>query len=301
MLGAPRQPPPFEYHRPATLAEALELIGHDEAAALAGGTDVIPLRNAGAIGPRHLVDVKHLEELRGIASTGDELWVGAAVTCAELTGALDAPAVSALADGAGIVGAVQTRARATVGGNVCRSSPAGDTLCGLLVLGARAELRSRRGFRRVALDEFFTGPGRNTRAADELLVGLSLPRPLGGSAYARFTYRKAMDLAVVGVACRAVVDAGRCVDASVAIGAVAPTPLLVPEAADALVGSAGEAEAVERALDAVTRVASPIDDVRGNARHRLRVLRPLARDVIGTAFERARAAEVKPSQSTLDM
>ena len=116
MRGSPRQPPPFEYHRPATLAEALELIGRDEAAALAGGTDVIPLRNAGAIGPRHLVDVKHLEELRGIASAGDELWIGAATTCAELTRALDAPAVGALGDGAAIVGAVQTRARATVGG-----------------------------------------------------------------------------------------------------------------------------------------------------------------------------------------
>lgn len=286
MIVARPPAPPFDYHRPETLAEALELIGDGEAAALAGGTDVVTLRNDGVIAPGRLVDVKHLEELRGVRAADGGLWIGAAVTCAQLA-ELSEPALGALSDGAGIVGATQTRARATVGGNVCRSSPAGDTLCGLLVLGAQAELRSRRVTRRVALADFFTGPGRNDRAADELLVGLLLPEPRGGSAYARFTYRKSMDLAVVGVACRVDVEAGCCVDASVAIGAVAPTPLLVPEAAQALAGSAGDPEAVERALDAVTRAATPIDDVRGSARHRLKVLRPLARDVIAAAFERA--------------
>jgi CO/xanthine dehydrogenase FAD-binding subunit len=287
MRGAPRQPAPFEYHRPATLAEALDLMALDGAAALAGGTDVVPLRNSGAIAPAHLVDVKHVPELHGVADGDGDVWIGAAATCAELTDCLTAPALGALRDGAAVVGAGQTRARATIGGNVCRSSPAGDMLCGLLVLDAEAELRSGAGRRALALADFFTGPGRNARAADELLVGLRLPAPEGGSAYARFTYRRAMDLAVVGVACRVTLDGVRCASATVAIGAVAPTPLIVPSAGEALVGSAGDPEAVARALDAVTRAAAPIDDVRGSARHRLRVLRPLARDVIERALSRA--------------
>jgi CO/xanthine dehydrogenase FAD-binding subunit len=207
-------------------------------------------------------------------------------TCAELANGLSAP-LGAIRDGAAVVGAGQTRARATIGGNVCRSSPAGDTLCGLLVLDAQAELRSRDASRELPLADFFTGPGRNARAADELLVGLHLPAPKGGSAYARFTYRQAMDLAVVGVACRVNLDGGRCTSASVAIAAVAPTPLLVPAAAEALAGSAGDQGSVARAIDAVTRAAAPIDDVRGSARHRLRVLRPLAHDAITRAFSRA--------------
>jgi carbon-monoxide dehydrogenase medium subunit len=286
MRGAPRQPAPFEYHRPETLGAALELMELDGAAALAGGTDVVTLRNTGATEPAHLVDVKHIPELRGVEERDLGLWIGAATTCAELAGLGD-PALGAISDGAGLVGAGQTRARATIGGNVCRSSPAGDTLCGLLVLDARAELRSAEGRRELPLGDFFTAPGRNARAANELLTGLHLPAPSGGSAYARFTYRRAMDLAVVGVACSVTLDAGRCAGAVVAIGAVAPTPLVVPAAGAALTGSDGDPESVAQAVEEVVGAATPIDDVRGAARHRLRVLRPLARDVITRALARA--------------
>jgi len=263
------------YHRPETLAEALELLG-DGATPLAGGTDVVPLRRSGAIAPEALVDVKWLPELRSIAADT----VGAGETFDAIAAASAVP--TAVRDGARVVGAWQTRTRATIGGNVCRSSPAGDTLCGLLVHDAELELVSGSGARHVPIREFFLGPGRNVRRADELLVRIGFDEVAGGSAYERFTYRDWMDLAVVGAAARVVVEDGRCVDAAVAIGGVAPTPLLVTDARAALL--AGEREA---ALDAIVEAAAPIDDVRGTRAHRLRILRVLAGRVIAKAFERA--------------
>jgi CO/xanthine dehydrogenase FAD-binding subunit len=263
------------YDRPETLAEALELLG-EGAIPLAGGTDVVPLRRSGAIAPDALVDVKRLPELRGIESRS----VGAGETFDAIASAGELAA--AVRDGARVVGGWQTRVRATVGGNVCRSSPAGDSLCGLLVHGAELELVSRAGARRVPIARFFTGPGHNVRRAEELLVRIRFDAPTGGSAYERFTYRRWMDLAVVGVAARVAVEDGRCVEAAVAIGGVAPTPLLVPEAKAALVADEREA-----ALDAIVEAASPIDDVRGTRAHRLRVLRVLSARVIAKAFERA--------------
>jgi CO/xanthine dehydrogenase FAD-binding subunit len=284
-------PPPFTYHRPALLADALELMALDGAVALAGATDLVTMRAHGALAPNHVVDVKAIPALRAIEHYADGTVAIGAAASLERVAVECRTTLPAVADGALLVGAPQTRARGTVGGNVCRASPAGDTLSALLALGARARLASAAGGERVvALDAFFTGPGRSVRAPDELLTRLELPPQLGGSAYARFTYRRAMDLAVAGVAARVTLGGdGRCATATVAIGAVGPTPALVPAAAAALVGTACEADDVRAVCEEVVRAASPIDDVRGTRRHRLRVLVPLARGVVETALARARA------------
>jgi carbon-monoxide dehydrogenase medium subunit len=274
-----------DYARPATLEEAVELLDRDGAHVLAGGTDLVAMRAAGTLAPSRLVDVKHVKPLRGVATDGATVTIGAATTCDEL--ARRGP--SALVDGAALVGGWQTRVRATLGGNICRASPAGDTLCGLLVLGGTLELASRHGARRVAATGFFTGPGTTVRAPGELLTRIELPHRSGGSAYRRFTYRNAMDLAVVGIAVWLELDEGQCVDAAVAIGACGPVPRLVPAAAEALAGSAVGAQSVAAACAAVVAAAEPIDDVRGTRRHRLHVLAPLTRRVIADAL--ARAAE----------
>ena len=200
-MSGVRVPPPFTYARPPTLDAALELIAEPGAMALAGGTDVVPMRASGRSRLGLLVDVKHVGELRGVTREPDGgVRIGAATTFRELD-ERDDPGLGAVLDGARIVGAEQTRARATLGGNLCRSSPAGDTLAGLIVTGAIAELRSLAGGSRdVPVAEFFTGPGRNVRRADELLIAIRIPPHDGASAYARFTYRESMDLAVVGVA-----------------------------------------------------------------------------------------------------
>ena len=223
--------------RPSTMDEATQAMAVDGAAALAGGTDLVLLRAAGLAAPSLLVDLKHLPELREIESRDDAIRIGAAVTMSRLSIGLG-PAMGALADAAQVVGGPQTRNRATIGGNVCRSSPGGDTLAPLLVLNGVGEMRSVREGRRIRLDEFFLGPGENIRAADEILAAVALPRLGGGSAYERFTYRAHMDLAVVGAAVRlSIGDDGRCDAAAIAISAAAPTPRLVPEAAEPLVGS----------------------------------------------------------------
>jgi CO/xanthine dehydrogenase FAD-binding subunit len=280
-------PPPFRYVRPESLEDALVAMSSRGALALAGGTDLVTMRADGILAPRQLVDIKSIPELRGIGGEASFV-IGAATTMRDV---LDAgpPELDAIVDGASVVGGAQTRARATIGGNIVRSSPAGDTLCGLLVLGACLHLRSVDGARAVPVDEFFTGPGGNVRRANELLTAVEIPRHRGGSSYRRFTYRSAMDLAVVGVAVRVTATAGVCSSASVAIGAVGPMPLLVLDAAEALIGSQCGPEAIDAACAALVEAATPIDDVRGTRRHRLRVLPVLARRVIEQAWARAQA------------
>jgi carbon-monoxide dehydrogenase medium subunit len=279
-------PPPFRYVRPESLRDALIAMSSDGSMALAGGTDLVTLRADGQVAPEVLVDIKSIAELRGIRAAESGVVVGAATTMRAMLESAP-PGLDAILDGARVVGGAQTRARATLGGNVVRSSPAGDTLCGLLVLGARLHLRSVDGDRVVPAEEFFSGPGRNVRRADELLTAIEVPLAEAGSSYRRFTYRNAMDLAVAGVGASLTCTAGECSEAAIAIGAVGPVPLLVPVAAQALVGSACGTDAIEAAIAALVDAATPIDDVRGTRRHRLRVLRVLARNVIAEAWERA--------------
>jgi carbon-monoxide dehydrogenase medium subunit len=255
------------------------------ALALAGGTDLVTMRADGLVAPKTLVDIKSIREMRGVGGTRSHM-IGAATTMRALLESAP-PGLDAILDGARVIGGAQTRARATLGGNIVRSSPAGDTLCGLLVLDARLHLRSVDGRRAVPIDEFFTGPGRNVRLAHELLTAVEVPGTDGGSSYARFTYRNAMDLAVVGVAGRLTASAGVCSSASIAIGAVGPAAMLVRDAAAALIGGACEPDAIEAACAALVEAATPIDDVRGSRRHRLRVLPVLARNVIARAWDRA--------------
>jgi carbon-monoxide dehydrogenase medium subunit len=286
----PASPAPFAYERPTTLAGALAALARPGAAVLAGGTDIVVQRAKGVVAPQRLVDVKALDEIRGIVQDRQATTIGAATALARVA-ALPGPALAALADGARLVGGWQTRVRGTLGGNACRASPAGDTLCALLVLGAEFELTSAVAIRTVAADAFFTGPGSTVRRDDELLTRIVVPTRRGASAYARATYRRAMDLAVAGAAARIHVEDGRCTEAAIAIGACCPTPLLVPEAADALLGSALSDDAIAAACSAAVAAARPIDDVRGTARYRLRVLTTLVSGVIVRACERVASEE----------
>jgi carbon-monoxide dehydrogenase medium subunit len=279
-------PAPFAYERPSTLEDALAALESADAAPLAGGTDFVTMRATGAIAPRTVVDLKRVEPLRRLLAVNGHLHVGAGVTMARLA-KLEAPGVGALRDGAAVVGSPMTRNRATLGGNAGRASPAGDTLPALLATGAVARIASRAGERDLPVAELFLGPGMTALERGELLVDFDVPARQGGSAYRRLTYRAWMDLAVVGVAAWVEIEDGRCTAARVAFGGAAPTPLLVPEAAEALTGSALDDAALAAAADAVRAAAKPIDDVRGSRRHRTRALGVLARRVIATAARRA--------------
>jgi carbon-monoxide dehydrogenase medium subunit len=270
---------------PRTLDAAIDALAGGGAAVLAGGTDLVLMRQSGqAVG--RLVDVKRVETMRGVARGDGEVRIGACTTLDVLDRG-DVLAANAVSDGAALVGGWQTRTRATIGGNVCRASPSADTLCGLLVCGAELELASTAGVRRVPLGAFLTGPGTTDLAPGELLTQIVLPAEPGGSAYVRYTPRRAMDLAVACVAARISLDGRVCVDAAIALGACAPTPLLVPDAARCLVGTTVDDAAVAAAAACVIAAARPIDDVRASATQRLRVLPSLTRRAIRIACARA--------------
>jgi carbon-monoxide dehydrogenase medium subunit len=178
-----------------------------------------------------------------------------------------------------------------VGGNLCNASPAADTVPALIAVGAVCVIAGPGGERRVPVEKFNTGPGKNVLQPGELLVGFEIPRPAARSAdaYLRFIPRTEMDIAVVGAGVAVALDAnGACTQARVALGAVAPTALVVPEAVAALVGSRGDDAALARAAEAASAAARPIADKRGTVEFRRRISGVLVKRAAAAAFERAR-------------
>jgi CO/xanthine dehydrogenase FAD-binding subunit len=286
------------YAAAADLAEALAALGAGSRP-IAGGTDlVVGARQGKAALPEALVAIHGLAELHGITEAAGGLRIGALVTHAELVAH---PAVrsrfTALADASAIVGSHATRSIGTIGGNVMNASPAMETGGPLLCFGAEAVLASAAGERRLGLDRLLTGPGRTEARPDELLVRLELPAAAArsGSCYARLEYRRQMEIAVVGATCSVALEEGRVTAARVAITALAPTILRVPEAEAALAGGDGGPDAVRAAAAAAAAAASPISDVRASAEYRTAMADVIARRAIATAIARARdGAETVP-------
>lgn len=277
-----------QYRRPESLDEALRLLDRRSASALAGGTDLILMRADGMVDrASDIIDIKAIPDLQGIALDRDgTIFIGAATSLQKLAKTNTVPP-NAIRDGAGLVGGWQTRARGTIGGNICRASPAGDTLPGVLVARAYLELASSTGTRLVSGQDFFTGPGQTIRKPNELLTRIIVPASSGASAYLRFTNRLAMDLAVVGVAAHLDIENGSCVAARIALCAAASTPVLALDAADHLVGTELDESTIEAAAQLVLNSATPIDDGRGSRMHRRAVLPVLTKRAIAAAFERA--------------
>ena len=286
------------YAAAADLAEALAALAAGSRP-IAGGTDlVVGARQGKAALPEALVAIHGLADLHGIAEATGGLRIGALATHAELVAH---PAVrarfTALADASAIVGSHATRHVGTIGGNVMNASPAMETGGPLLCFGAEAVLASAVGERRLGLDRLLTGPGRTDARPDELLVRLELPAPAArsGSCYARLEYRRQMEIAVVGATCSVALEDGRVAAARIAITALAPTILRVPEAEAALAGSDGGADAVRAAGAAAAAAASPISDVRASAEYRAAMADVIARRAVATAIARARdGAETVP-------
>lgn len=283
---------PFRYEMPRSLDAALSLLADPGSTVLAGGTDLLVQLRSGRPSPRALVDVKAVPELRVLELGAQGLRLGAAVSCSELSEHESVRhAYPGLMEAAELIGSMQIQSRATVGGNLCNGSPAADTTPALLALGAECLVRGPRGERRVPLEAFLLGPGRTVLGPGELLVEVCVPPPPPGAAdaYLRFIPRGEMDIAVVGAGVFVQLGPdGRCLAARVALGAVAPTAILVPEAAQALVGSRLEASDLERAAAAAGRAGEPISDKRGPAGYRRRLASVLTRRALAIARERSR-------------
>lgn len=284
----------LRYEAPGTAEDAVALLAAagNGARVLAGGTDVLVQMRSGRIAPSLLVDVKGIAEMRAISQEASGLRVGAAVPCMELVES-DAFArrYPGVADGVRLIGSVQVRGRATLGGNLCNASPAADSVPAMIAAGARATVIGPRGRRELPVEEVASGPGRTTLTAGEFVVSFLLPNPdaRSGAAYMRFTPRTEMDIAVVGVGISLTLDAGgTCTAARVALGAVAERALLVPDAAATLIGTRVDAAAIDALAAAASAACRPIDDKRGTKAFRIRVAGVLARRTAVLALERAR-------------
>ena len=283
----------FEYEAPRSLADAVGLLSrlNGRARPLAGGTDLIDHVRTGRLTPDVLVDVKKIAELNRLEFSPAGLRLGAAVPCYRIYGDTRiATAYAALAESCRIIGGIQIQNRASVGGNLCNSGPAGDSIPSLIALEAVCVIAGAHATREVPAHEFCIGPGKNVLQPGELLVELKFPArpPRSGSHYRRFIPRNEMDIAVVGVGASVTLDPKSDVIAAarIALGAVGPTPLLAVEAGRLLVGRPPDAANIDAAAKAARDIARPIDDMRGTVEFRLHVTEVLVRRVLTEAIER---------------
>jgi aerobic carbon-monoxide dehydrogenase medium subunit len=285
----------FELILPGSVDECVKALaqGGSETKLLAGGTDLLPQLKNGLLKPARVIDLSGVARLRAIeAGNGQGLRVGSAVTARtlELDRAVRAKYLS-LAESGALVGSVQVRNLATLGGNICNAAPSADMAPPLLALDAEAVITGPKGERRVPIGAFFTGVRRTVLAPDELLVELVVPNPgpHSGGNYLRHTPRRELDIAVVGVASQLTLANGVCTKARIALAAVAPVPLRATAAEQALQGQAVTHDLIKRAADLAVEAARPISDQRGSADFRRHLVRVLTRRTLTTALARASA------------
>jgi xanthine dehydrogenase FAD-binding subunit len=286
----------FEYEQPQSLAEAVQLVQEHQGAArfLAGGTDLIDQVRMGRYQPDYVIDIKKIPELNILEHSSDGLRLGAAVPCFKIYGDDNiVKQYSALTDSCTIIGGTQIQSRASVGGNLCNSGPAGDSIPSLIALDATCVIAGHQGERTVPVAEFCTGPGKNVLEPGELLVELRFPaRPAhSGSHFRRFIPRNEMDIAVVSVGASVVLDdkGETIVSARIALGAVGPTVIDAVEAADALSGQPVNEDSIQKAADIARSLATPITDMRGTKEYRIHLTGVLTKRVLLKAIERAKA------------
>ena len=285
----------FELVLPESVDECVKALaqGGPESKVLAGGTDLLPQMKNGVLKPARVIDLSGIARLRAIESgNGQGLRVGSAVTARtlELDRAVRERYLS-LAESGALVGSVQVRNLATLGGNICNAAPSADMAPPLLALDAEAVITGPKGERRVPIAAFFTGVRRTVLAPDEILVELVVPSPgaHSGGNYLRHTPRRELDIAVVGVASQLTLASGRCTKARIALAAVAPVPVRATAAEQALEGQAVTPDLIKRAADLAVDAARPISDQRGSADFRRHLVRVLTRRTLTTALARASA------------
>ena len=287
----------FDYFEPTSLDEASGLLREGKGARkpLAGGTDIIIQLRRRAAGAQGLVNLKRISGLlRWSYGPGEGLRLGACTPMRELeTSAVVAERFPSIHEAIQVVGSLQLRNLASVGGNLCNASPSADTAPPLMVLGATASVWTDESRREtVPVESFFEGPGASVLGTGELLLSVEVPEPapLTGDAFERFTPRSAMDIAIASAAAAVTLDAAgeRIETARVALGAVAPTPIRALRAEEYVQEREPTPEVLERAGRAAMDECRPIDDIRGSGPYRRELVRILVQRVIGRAVARAR-------------
>lgn len=270
----------FDYHAPASVAEAIDLLARlgPDAHVMAGGTALVLLMKQGLVRPAHVVGIAGLAELRGVRREPDgALRIGALATHREAErSALVRAHCAALAETFAKVATIRIRNQATVGGNLAHADPAQDPPPMLMALDAEAVIAGRRGERIVPFDRFFRGYFETVLEPAELLTAVRVPPLLSGSraTYVKFLPRTQDDYATVSVAARLRLDAnGRVAEVRIALGAAGPTPLRARRVEEALAGERPTRERVREAAALVRDEVDPLDDVRGTAAYKREMAR----------------------------
>ena len=288
--------PRVSYTAPATVDDAVKALAGAAGLAkvLSGGTDLLVQLKSGRTRPDLIVDTKRIPGLIGIREEGDAFVIGAAtpgvVICEDKRLQQAYPGIL---EGVDLIGSMQIQGRCSIAGNLCNASPAADSVPPVIAARATAVIAGPKGRREVPVEKIVTGPGRTSLEKGEFVVEFRIPKPKRhqAGAYLRFIPRTEMDIAVVGCAVDVTLDdGGVCRDARVVLGAVAPTQLIVDEAAQALIGHKLDDETLKRLDAAAQRACKPITDKRGTIEYRIKVAGVLARRTAAIAFERAARA-----------
>lgn len=284
----------IDYATPHSVREAVDVLSEagGRARVMAGGTDLLVALRAGVYDIDLVVDGKNIPELNEITyDPTNGLTLGAAVPCYKIYGnQAVATAYPGLIDAASLIGGTQIQGRASLGGNLCNATPSADSIPPMIVLNGSANIAGPNGNRQVAIEDFCTGVRQNALGSDEILVSLHFPAPVAnsGANYIRFIPRNEMDIAVAGAGVSVVLDNGDIKEARVSLASVAPTPLFVQEAGDAIAGKPANDETVRIASGIARDAARPITDMRGTIEFRQHLCEVLTRRALNTAIERAK-------------
>ena len=288
------KPPAFEYARPETLDEAIALIAEhgEDAKLLAGGQSLMPMLNLRLAEPRLLIDVNRVPGLAGIRRDNGSIRIGAMTRHREL----ESPGEAALAEpliarAAREIGHLAIRSRGTIGGSIAHADPAAEWPLLAVTLGAQIELRSASALRIVAARDFFVGPFTTSARPDEILTAVIFPVAPPGSGFGFHELcRRLGDFAIVAVACRVRIDAGKCTGGTLAIGGADAVPRYVSEIDSLIRGSRGEDPILRDVGEVAARAVDPTSDLHGSAGYRRKVVAVLTRRALHDAFAQARAA-----------
>jgi CO/xanthine dehydrogenase FAD-binding subunit len=279
----------FEYSAPTTIVEACKLLAeHSDAIVLAGGTDVIVKMKEGSLRPKHVVNIKKIPGLSGIKETPDGIWIGALTRIRDIEkSTLVQEKLHILYEAVRVIGSVQVRNLATVGGNVCNASPAADSAVALLALDAVAHISGPGGERRVPFSEFFKGPGSTVLARGELLTGITVPGSLVGwkGCWVRVA-RASMDIATISLAATVKMEDGFVKDIHLAWGTVAPTPMRTRDVEAFIEGKKLDYSVIDEAAKLAAKSIRPRESGRSSGVYKRRVAEGFVREALTQLAEK---------------
>lgn len=287
--------PRVNYTAPSSVEEAVKILAGANGAArvLSGGTDLLVQLKSGRVKPEIIIDTKRIPGIIGVRDDGDYFVIGAATPGVVISADKRLEhAFPGVVEGVDLIGSMQIQGRCSIAGNLCNASPAADSVPPVITARGIAVIAGPNGRREAPVESIVVSPGRTSLQNGEFIVAFKLPKPKArqSDAYLRFIPRTEMDIAVVGCAVNVTLDtSGTCTDARVCLGAVAPTQVVVEDAAKALIGHKLDDAALQNLDQAAQRACKPIDDKRGTIEYRTKVAGVLARRAAGIAFDRAQA------------